>query len=337
MALSEGATPVACRDCKREGLTLRDCRIRIIQFSVFNRKCPRELALAETITPKVKPLPLKTTKKPSSDILTTNLRLEDVATGVFTPRMAINQKWVKELAGDIKNSGQQKAIIVQYQPDPPYPLIDGEHRVAALKLLGQPLVRAEIRTVSDEEAAFLAMKINEMHGLRLDDFERGKQLYFLQEKHGWDQNKLAGMFGRSQEWVSQRVNLYLRASPELKNNIITRVIMFSQAREIIDLPKEEQAEVVDKLKEAKLPPRATKALVQALKEAETPEEKQRILEKPIESYKELYKEPEALGRALAAKPEEAVFQVLTCPVCGNKVAIDWNSREFKWEGEAKEQ
>ena len=329
--------PVACKDCEREGHQLRICRIRMIQFNVFNKKCPRELALAEAITPEVKPLLLKTTKAASSDILTTNLRLEDVALGVFTPRMAMNQRWVKELAEDIKSNGQQKAIIIQYQPEPPYPVIDGEHRICALKLLKQPLVRAEIKPVSDEEADFLAMKINEMHGLRLDPLEEGKKMYQLQEKRGWDQEKLARKYSRSQEWVSQRINLYLRASPELKSNIITRVIMFSQAREIIDLPKEEQAEIVEKIKEAKLSKRATKALVQTLKEAETPEEKQLILSKPVEAYADLYKQPEALERSLAARPEQAVFQVLTCPVCGNKVAIDWNSREYKWEGEAKEQ
>jgi len=292
--------------------------------------------IAEATTPKVTPLSLKTSKGSSSEILTTNLRLEDVKLGVFTPRMAINRKWVKDLAEDIKNNGQQKAVIVQYQPEPPYPLVDGEHRIAALKLLQKTLVRAEIRPLSDEEAAFLAMKINEMHGLRLDDLERGKQMHLLQEKFGWSQEKLGKMYGRSQDWISQRIGLYVAATPELKNNVTTRVVTFTHAREIAKLPEEEQPEVVEKVKEAKLSSRATKALVQALKEAETPDEKQRILEKPIESYKNIYKDQEAIKRALAAKPDDIVFQVLTCPVCGNKVAVDWNSREFKWEGEGEE-
>ena len=292
--------------------------------------------IAEATTPKVTPLSLKTSKGSSSEILTTNLRLEDVKLGVFTPRMAINRKWVKDLAEDIKNNGQQKAVIVQYQPEPPYPLVDGEHRIAALKLLQKTLVRAEIRPLSDEEAAFLAMKINEMHGLRLDDLERGKQMHLLQEKFGWSQEKLGKMYGRSQDWISQRIGLYVAATPELKNNVTTRVVTFTHAREIAKLPEEEQPEVVEKVKEAKLSSRATKALVQALKEAETPDEKQRILEKPIESHKNIYKDQEAIKRALAAKPDDIVFQVLTCPVCGNKVAVDWNSREFKWEGEGEE-
>ncbi len=276
------------------------------------------------------------TSTPRLDILTTNLRLENVKLGVFTPRMAINRKWVKDLAEDMKNNGQQKAVIVQYQPEPPYPLVDGEHRIAALKFLQKNLVRAEIRPLSDEEAAFLAMKINEMHGLRLDDLERGKQFYMLQEKFGWSQEKLGKMYGRSRQWVSDRINLYLRVSPELESTIAMRVATFTHAREIAKLPEEEQPEVVEKVKEAKLSSRATKALVEALKEAETPEEKHRILEKPIKSYQNIYKEPATIKRALAAKPDEVVFQVLTCPVCGNKVAIDWNSREATWEGEAEE-
>jgi len=326
-----------CKGCERDVKNVFACPTRTLQFSVHNQKCPRELALAEKIkevtTPKVKPFSLEAS---SSEISTANLRLKDVKLGIFTPRMAINQKWVQDLAEDIKNNGQQKAVIVQYRPEPPYPVIDGEHRIAALKLLQQPLVRAEIRPLSDEESAFLAMKINEMHGLRLDDLERGKQLYKLQEKFGWTQEKLGKMFGRGQPWVSYRINLYLKTSSELKSNIIARAIMFSQAREIAQLPEEDQPEVVEKVKEAKLTSRTTKVLVQALKDAETPEAKQQILEKPIKSYQNLYEEPEAIKRALAAKPDDVVFQVLTCPICGNKIAIDWNSREATWEGEPEE-
>ena len=78
-------------------------------------------ALGEAITPKVKPLSLKTTKTSSSEILTTNLRLKDVALGVFTPRMAINRKWVKDLAEDIKNNrrpGLARTILIN-RDEPP--------------------------------------------------------------------------------------------------------------------------------------------------------------------------------------------------------------------------
>jgi len=47
-------------------------------------------------------------------------------------------------------------------------LIDGWHRVAALKLLGEPHVDAEVRQgVSEEEARWLAAQANLAHGLRL--------------------------------------------------------------------------------------------------------------------------------------------------------------------------
>lgn len=361
MALS---TPVACEGCEREGHQLRDCRIRIIQFSVFNKKCPREQALMEE-TPKVaaltttgpeaevKPLSLKTTKAASSEIMTTNLRLEDVALGVFTPRMAINQKWVKDLAEDIKNNGQQKAIIVQYQPELPYPLIDGEHRVAALRLLGQPLVRAEVKPVPDEEAAFLAMKINEMHGLRLDDLERGKQLFTLQEKFGWSQEKLGKMYSRSQRWVSDKIGIYVAAAPELKNNVSTRVLTFTHAREIVRLPKEDQAEVVEKVKTRRLSSRKTKALVKALKTVENPVEKQLVLkripkldakqaealtdilqDKPVEKRVEILEKPieELVLDPGLVEPKETLIQQFECPCgCGMILWVNWEAKHGWWK------
>lgn len=260
----------------------------------------------------------------------TDLRLKDLAIGVFTPRMTINQKWVEELAEDIKKNGQQKPIIVQFQPEPPYPVIDGEHRVYAIKTLEYESVRAEIRKLSSEQALFLAMRINEMHGLKLDALEEGRQMFLLQKKFGWSEEKLGERYGHKQQWVSDRIRLYLQASPELESNITARAVMFSQAREIAKLAEEDQPRVLKKVTDERLSAKATRLLTHAFMKADE-EEKGEILAKPVGALAEIYEKPETFEEAVKAPMEKPVIQRLECPSCGKKFMVDWNERQITWQ------
>jgi ParB-like chromosome segregation protein Spo0J len=116
--------------------------------------------------------------------------------------------------------------------------------------------------LSDEEATFLAMKINEMHGKRLNPMEEGlRMLKFNSPPFNWSEEKIGRMFGRSQQWVSYRIRMARQADQSVLNSITTRVVTLSHAREIVELPREEQREVVDAVSEHKLSSRTTEALV----------------------------------------------------------------------------
>ena len=259
--------------------------------------------------------------------MTSNVSLKDVAIGVFTPRMVIDPRWVEDLADDIRRNGQQKPIIVQDQSEPPYPVIDGEHRVYAIKKLGYKSIRAEIRKLSDEEALFLAMRINEMHGLRLDALEEGRQMFVLQKEFGWSEEKLGERYGHKQQWVSDRINLYLRASPELKSNITTRAVMFSQAREIAKLPESEQPTVLEKVVDEELSTKQTKLLTYVLRKADE-KEKVEILEKPVRAIAELYSKPDAFEKAVKTSMDKPMVEWIKCPSCGQRLMIDWVERKI---------
>jgi len=302
-------------------------------------------------------------KVKTTDILTTNLRVEELELGVFSPRLQFDQKYVEELAEDIKNNGQQKAIITRSHPEKPntYQVIDGEHRVRAVKKLGLPLVRAEVRKLSDEEATFLSMKINEMHGKLLDPIEEGLQILKLNSSpFNWSEEKIGQMFGRSQQWVSDRIRIARQADQSVLNSITTRVVTSRHAREIVELPHEEQREVVNTVSEHKLSSRTTEALVEALKTVETPEEKKAVMEtipklkvkqalglsetlkeakpedrmeilsRPIEQYGKIVTKPEEFKRIVDMAPEEAVMEQVRCPQCGKEAWVDWVGRKVRW-------
>lgn len=270
----------------------------------------------------------------TQNILTTNLRIAELELGVFTPRKQFSQSYIDELAESIRREEQLKPILVRLHPSQPdkYQVVDGEHRTRALKKLGETVARAEVRKLSDEEAFFLAMRINQMHGKRLEDIEEGAHIKLMIDSFGYTQQKIAELFKRSQQWVSSRLKIAEDSSQELLEAFTNRLVKASTAREIAELPKQEQPQIVKKVAEKKLPRRATEALVHAFKAAKTPEEKQLILSKPVEIYADLYKQREALKRSLAAQPDQPAYQRLECPCgCGWSLWIQWNEREAKWE------
>jgi len=263
-----------------------------------------------------------------------NIALTDLETGVFSPREHFSPSYIERLAASFKKEGQFQPIVVRPHPTKPgkYQLIDGEHRVRALRKTGELLVRAEIVALSDEEAYILAMRLNQMHGKPLDEIEEALRFKQMMEKYGYTQQKVAEVFEVSQPLVSIRLKLLEDSSQELRQAFIRRLIKPEAAREIAELPKEEQPPVVGRVAGKKISQRATRALVHAFKAAKTPEEKKLILSKPVEVYAQLYKQREALDRALLPIADKPVFQRFDCPCgCGYSLWIDWNQMRAEWQ------
>ena len=256
-----------------------------------------------------------------SEVLTVNLRLEQLETDVFSPRKTFSEGYVKELAESIEREGQLKPIIVRAHPTKPnvYQVIDGEHRIRALRKLGRGVVRAEVRRLSDEEAYLLAIRVNEMHGKRLEELEEGLHIKKMMEQFGYTQTDVAERFKKTQAWVSYRLRLVERLAPVTREAFITRVIDATHAREIAALSKEDQAAVVDKVVKNGLSSRKTVALVQAIKEH--PDNKEEILAKPVEVVAPL---PEDLQRFVEEhSAEQPKFSEWACEICGAEYIVNW--------------
>jgi ParB family chromosome partitioning protein len=170
--------------------------------------------------------------KRSSDLLTTNLSLNQLELGVFTPRLQADSRYIDELAEDMQLNGQQKPIICRPHPEKPeiYQVVDGEYRVRAARKLGWAQIRAELRMLTDEEASLLAITINEIHGKRLDPVEEAMHIQKMMEKYGHTETEVAKRMRKSQSWVSQRLSLIKKTAPEVQKYLITRVIKPRQVR-----------------------------------------------------------------------------------------------------------
>lgn len=202
----------------------------------------------------------------------------------------------------------------------------------ALRKLGHGMVRAEVRMLSDEEAFLLAMRVNEMHGKRLEELEEGLHIKRMMEQFGYTQTDVAERFKKSQPWVSYRLALVERLAAEAREAFITRVIDATHAREIAVLPKEDQTAVVTKVVKDKLSSRKTAALVQAVKEC--PNDKEEILAKPVEIVAPL---PEDLQRFVEEHGvEQPKFSEWVCEVCGTEYVVNWVWCEIRFKPKSGE-
>lgn len=257
-----------------------------------------------------------------------DIPIDSIELGLFTPRMSIDHEYVKKLADDIAHNGLQRPILARPHPKTTnkWQIIDGNHRAEACKLAGLDVIKVEIRELSDDEATFLAMHSNLWRGKGLTPLEQGKQLWKLQNEFELSQAEIAENFGSSQEWVSERIGLWLRSSATLKESIIARAITFSQARKVAQLSEADQPTVLTKIKEQKLNARQTAIIVNRLKRAETTREKQDVLEEtPLKGPFLGVQTREELHKLQDSTP---MIQTFPCPHCGKSIIVNFVTHQI---------
>lgn len=114
---------------------------------------------------------------------------------------------VTRLAASLCEEGQRTPVVVVGDEV----LVDGYHRVAALRELGRDLVEAVILELSEPEALIFAWRLET--GRRRSAVEDGWLLSELLERSGRSASDLARDMRRSKSWVSERLGL-VRVLPE---------------------------------------------------------------------------------------------------------------------------
>lgn len=135
---------------------------------------------------------------------------------------------VCRLAASIAQDGQQAPVLVVGEV-----LVDGYHRVAALRKLGRDLVQAASLAMAEEEALLLAHRLET--GRRKSVMEEGWLLQELMENHGRTQATLALELRRPKSWISQRLGM-VRTLPEAAQVAIRKAVIPPQGAMKVLLP-----------------------------------------------------------------------------------------------------
>ena len=267
------------------------------------------------------------TKEALSPLGISLLRIDRVWPNNYNANIMDDEKFAS-LLEDFKQQRPVEPIIVRDMKDQ-YEIIDGFHRWKAARQAGLALIKAEIRTMTDDEARVYNYKVNRVRGT-IDPIKEAR-LFASELQKGLTQEQVAAKYGISQQQVSERIRLLdiddveLQAfqavmtptptptpSPNQSSNVdntkgderdfTTRVV------KSIYRPTASQLEVL-----ASVPkPVRENFLLEAQKQTklfgEPPSVK--VLDRIAEQVKEDYEKKKDLSKAL----EQANFK--TCPICG---------------------
>ena len=102
-------------------------------------------------------------------------------------------------------SGTSKPILVKEIDRQHFILIDGHHRLEALRRLKAEKIEVEVIDISDKEIYSKAVESNQGHGVPLTPKEQENILIKLVEE-GKTQQEIAKVFGVGQQAISKRIN-----------------------------------------------------------------------------------------------------------------------------------
>ena len=144
---------------------------------------------------------------------------------------------IEELIESIKIHGLLQPLIVR-PAEGYFELITGSRRLEALKRLRwrkAPCITVDV----DDKTAYEIALIENLQRETLDPIEEATAFKKYVEEYGWGSvTELARRIGKSQEYVSQRLRL-LKLPDEIKDLIRQKRLAPSAARELLQLPKNE--------------------------------------------------------------------------------------------------
>ncbi|HET7147005.1 MAG TPA: ParB/RepB/Spo0J family partition protein [Candidatus Nitrosopolaris sp.] len=148
-----------------------------------------------------------------------------------------------DLASSIKEHGLLQPILVRPMQHE-YEVVAGNRRLAASKLLKLRKISSHIIDLSDKEAYELGL-VENVHHKTMNPIEEAIAFNQYVEGRGWGGiTQLAARIGRSQEYVTKRIQL-LRLPQNIRNEIIRQRISPSAALEMLPLDTSDMQEFAD--------------------------------------------------------------------------------------------
>lgn len=193
--------------------------------------------------------------------------LSQLAHNPFNPREELTD--LEETAASLREKGQiqpvsvvTKGAFLAVHPDQVdtlgdalYVVIEGNRRLASARLAGLDGLRIDINDKLAESAEDLieAALVANVHRVDVPPMEQAKGIHKLVRRHG-SQAKVARRLGKTEAWVSQRLNL-LGLTPELQSKVDAGDLKVEDARRIGRLSADEQADAAEKALNAVKAPR----------------------------------------------------------------------------------
>jgi ParB family chromosome partitioning protein len=126
--------------------------------------------------------------------------------GRFNPRRNFAEAQLEELAASIRERGLVQPLIVRPSTGDTYEIVAGERRWRAAQLANLHDVPIVVRALSDQEAVEIAI-IENVQREDLNAIEEGEGYKLLMDGHGYTQEDLAKVIGKSRSHLANTLRL----------------------------------------------------------------------------------------------------------------------------------
>lgn len=176
-------------------------------------------------------IPKSTERQPASGGLL-EIDLTEIIPNDNQPRHIFDETLLLELADSIRSKGVIQPIIVTKTDGGKYMIIEGERRWRASGLAGKKTVPAVIKNADTPKERLELALITNAQREDLNPVELAKAYEKLINEHGYRQEDLGAIVGKSRSAVANRLRL-LSLPPEILNLIEDKSITEGHARAIL--------------------------------------------------------------------------------------------------------
>ena len=173
---------------------------------------------------------------PLEDIASTeqrNVPLALLKPGRFNPRRNFAEAQLEELAGSIRERGLVQPLVVRPSSvdAESFEIVAGERRWRAAQLAALHEVPVIVRMLSDQEAVEIAI-IENVQREDLNAIEEGEGYKLLMDGHGYTQEDLAKVIGKSRSHLTNTLRL-LKLPEDVQELVRTGALTAGHARALI--------------------------------------------------------------------------------------------------------
>jgi ParB family chromosome partitioning protein len=151
--------------------------------------------------------------------------------GRFNPRRNFVEAQLEELAASIRERGLVQPLIVRPSTGDTYEIVAGERRWRAAQLANLHELPVVVRAMSDQEAVEIAI-IENVQREDLNAIEEGEGYKLLMDGHGYTQEDLAKVIGKSRSHLANTLRL-LKLPDSVQDFIRSGALSAGHARPLV--------------------------------------------------------------------------------------------------------
>jgi ParB family transcriptional regulator, chromosome partitioning protein len=154
--------------------------------------------------------------------------------GRFNPRRNFAEAQLEELAASIRERGLVQPLVVRPSTGDTYEIVAGERRWRAAQLANLHELPVVVRALSDQEAVEIAI-IENVQREDLNAIEEGEGYRLLMDGHGYTQEDLAKVIGKSRSHLANTLRL-LKLPDSVQDFVRSGELSAGHARPLVGRP-----------------------------------------------------------------------------------------------------